>query len=365
MSPEQARDTTLDGRSDLFSLGLMFYEMLTGTHPRRNLSNTAILGMLAAEEKAPPLVFPPSVPTEVQAVVKDLLRYRPVERIEDAHKLLRRLESLQALGNAVPSSLANSSSVATDQTICELGETPVTPTLKKPARQPEGSSRSSNHIVTIVLVIAAVAGGGAGLYALFSSSQPERPISSDLMSKPVTPAESAAPPITALATPREPVPVSTPPPPASKATPALPKPALGPTAAPSSPKATPAQPRPASPVPLPPPIETARLMKSDQGGMELLDQLRRLVAEKNLAALNEISVMSEGRRLTLETLFANYSTIEASFGEIVSTPTELTTVLRIDKLVLLNGESVPPGSSLRKIRITVPREGDGWGQIVW
>ena len=99
--------------------------------------------------------------------------------------------------------------------------------------------------------------------------------------------------------------------------------------------------------------------------MDLLDQLRQLVAKKNLAALNEISVMSEGRRLTLETLFANYSTIEASFGEIVSTPTEVTTVLRIDKLILLNGESVPPGLSLRKIRITVPRKGDGWGQIVW
>ena len=64
--------------------------------------------------------------------------------------------------------------------------------------------------------------------------------------------------------------------------------------------------------------------------------------EKNLAALNEISIMSEDRRLTLEALFANYSTIEASLGEIVSTPTGVTTVLRIDKLVLLNGESVPP-----------------------
>ena len=106
-------------------------------------------------------------------------------------------------------------------------------------------------------------------------------------------------------------------------------------------------------------------MKSDQGAMDLLDQLRRSVVEKNLAALNEISVMSEGRRLTLETLFANYSTIEASLGEIASTPTEVMTVLRIDKLVLLNGESVTPGSSLRKIRIKVPREGDGWGQIVW
>lgn len=99
--------------------------------------------------------------------------------------------------------------------------------------------------------------------------------------------------------------------------------------------------------------------------MDLLEQLRRLVAEKNLAALNEISVMSEDRRRILESLFANYLTIEASLGEIVRTPTEVTTVLRIDKLVLPDGESVPPGSSLRKIRITVPREGDGWGQIVW
>lgn len=99
--------------------------------------------------------------------------------------------------------------------------------------------------------------------------------------------------------------------------------------------------------------------------MDLLEQLSRLVAEKNLAALIEISVMSEDRHRLLETLFASYSTIETSLGEIVSTPTGVTTVLRIDKLVLLNGESFPPGSSLRKIKIKVPREGDGWGQIVW
>ena len=100
MSPEQARDATLDGRSDLYSLGLILYEMLTGTHPRRDLSNTAILGMLSAEEESPVLTFPPSVSTETQAIVKDLLRYRPVDRIKDARQLLRRLESLQVIGNA-------------------------------------------------------------------------------------------------------------------------------------------------------------------------------------------------------------------------------------------------------------------------
>ena len=52
-----------------FTAGSMFYEMLTGTHPRRNLSNVAILGMLAAEGKFSPRVSS-SVPAEHQTVVK-------------------------------------------------------------------------------------------------------------------------------------------------------------------------------------------------------------------------------------------------------------------------------------------------------
>jgi serine/threonine-protein kinase len=316
MSPEQARDTTLDGRSDLYSLGLMFYEMLTGTHPRRNLSNVAILAMLAAEEKAPPLTFPPSIPAEVQAIVKDLLRFRPVDRIEDARQLLRRLESTQAFGSAMSSSSGNTTVVASDQTICELGETPVTPAPKKPARQQEPASQpeSSSRIVTILLIIAAVVGGGAGLYALF-------------------PTTSTPPPATPEATLVQPIP--------------------DPVPAPTS--------LTSSPTPNMPPQQ----VQPDQRAIELLEQLKRLVAEKNLTALEKISVMSEDRHRLLETLFTSYSTIETSLGEIVITPTEVTTVLRIDKLVLLNGESFPPGSSLRKIKIKIPHEGDGWGKIAW
>jgi eukaryotic-like serine/threonine-protein kinase len=376
MSPEQARDTTLDGRSDLYSLGLMFYEMLTGTHPRRNLSNVAILGMLAAEDKIPPLAFPSSVPAEVQALVKDLLRYRPVDRIKDANQLLRRMEALQALGSTVSYSSSNPTSVATDQTICELGETPVAPTQKKqasqqkPARQPENTSRNSNHIVTILFIGAAVVGGGAGLYFLLPTSS--TPTSPPIVATPPTPAQPTPPPGISgpVPTPAPPTPVPVkpspafipvPPAPAPRPTQVIPKPVSVPL--PEVPKPVPA-PETVRPVPMPAPL-TATLRTPDQGAMDLLNQLRQLVVAKNLAALTEISVMKEGRRLTLETLFANYSTIEASLGEIVSTPTEVTTVLRIDKLVLLNGESVLPGATLRRIKIKVPREGDGWGQIEW
>jgi serine/threonine-protein kinase len=404
MSPEQARDTTLDGRSDLYSLGLMFYEMLTGTHPRRNLSNVAILGMLAAEDKIPPLAFPSSVPAEVQAVVKDLLRYRPVDRIKDAHQLLRRMEALQALGSTVSYSSSKPTSVATDQTICELGENPVAPTQKKqasqqkPARQPENTSRNSNHIVTILLIGAAVVGSGAGLYFLLTPTSTTPIVAPDSSLTP--PAPTSMPPA-AQVTPKpvpipvpnvsKPVPVpetARPVPPSASATPVPAKPELAIIPVPPAPAPTPAPPPPAQvvpksapvpvqevprsvpapetvrPAPVPAPL-SATLRTPDQGAMDLLNQLRQLVVAKNLEALTEISVMKEGRRLTLETLFANYSTIEASLGEIVSTPTEVTTVLRIDKLVLLNGESVLPGATLRRIKVKVPREGDGWGQIEW
>lgn len=373
MSPEQARDSTLDGRSDLYSLGLILYEMLTGTHPRRDLSSAAILSMLSAEENAPALAFPPSVPMETQAVVKDLLRYRAVDRIKDARQLLRRLEPLQPLGSTLTPSSTSPNSVATDATICELGETPIAPTLKKPAGQPESSSR----MVTILIGAALVAASGAGLYYTLlptpstspivvtpptsvpqKENQPPAESNEQVMvaakAAPTLPQSVPAPVPPPRATTPNQIPVQPKPEPITTSTPKVPK-------AESKPKTVQATPTP----PLPPPIETSRLMKSNQGAMDLLDQLKRLVAEKNLAALDEISDMSEDRRSFLESLFANYSTIEASLGEIASTPTGVTTVLRIDKLVLLNGESVPPGSSLRKIRLSVPREGEGWGQIVW
>jgi serine/threonine protein kinase len=97
MAPEQARDDLLDGRSDLYSLGMTFYELLTGVNPRRNLSSTAILRMLLSEGNEAVPDFPPSVPAEIQHVVKGLLRFRPTDRIQDADSLLTQLENLRPI----------------------------------------------------------------------------------------------------------------------------------------------------------------------------------------------------------------------------------------------------------------------------
>ena len=107
MSPEQACGTKLDGRSDLFSAGILLYEMLTGKTPYAEGSKTSILGKLAFDKQELTLAFPSDVPSLLQGVVRDLLRRQPDERIPDADTLATQLHEILytlPLSPAVPTS---------------------------------------------------------------------------------------------------------------------------------------------------------------------------------------------------------------------------------------------------------------------
>jgi serine/threonine protein kinase len=94
MSPEQACGTKLDGRSDLYSVGIMLYEMLTGKTPYADASKTSILGKLAFDQQELSLPFPSDVPSMLQGVVRDLLRRQPDDRIPDADTLATQLHEI-------------------------------------------------------------------------------------------------------------------------------------------------------------------------------------------------------------------------------------------------------------------------------
>lgn len=94
MSPEQARGGKLDGRSDLYSLGIVMYEMLTGRTPYAESSGTSILAKLAYDREELNLQFPSQLPSLIQGVVRDLLRRNPDERIADADTLASQLHEL-------------------------------------------------------------------------------------------------------------------------------------------------------------------------------------------------------------------------------------------------------------------------------
>ncbi len=97
MSPEQARQLKLDERTDLYSLGIVFYELVTGKNLWDHIPNVKIYGNLQTEDSVPPLNFPPGVPQEIQEIIKDMLQFDPSKRVQNAQALLTRLENLEPI----------------------------------------------------------------------------------------------------------------------------------------------------------------------------------------------------------------------------------------------------------------------------
>ena len=106
MSPEQVTGSELDGRSDLYSLGVVAFEMLSGRLPFDGPPHVVIVAH--ATKPAPPLAtVAPSVPAEICAIVDRLLLKNPAGRFPDGAALVAALEG--AVGTHVasaPSALA-------------------------------------------------------------------------------------------------------------------------------------------------------------------------------------------------------------------------------------------------------------------
>jgi eukaryotic-like serine/threonine-protein kinase len=100
MSPEQLRGDQLDGRSDIFSLGVILFEMLTGERPFRG--PTAAEVMAAVLRDAP--AVPSGLPAGVRAIVERCLAKDPSDRFATAHDLAGALASVpDDPGAAAPS----------------------------------------------------------------------------------------------------------------------------------------------------------------------------------------------------------------------------------------------------------------------
>jgi ActR/RegA family two-component response regulator len=92
ISPEQSQGQRVDARTDLYSLGVMFYEMLTGQRPYNGRNAMAIMAQHAG---APVPILPPNVAMQ-QSLLNRLMAKRPDDRYASADELLADLDPLVA-----------------------------------------------------------------------------------------------------------------------------------------------------------------------------------------------------------------------------------------------------------------------------
>jgi serine/threonine-protein kinase len=96
MSPEQARGDRIDGRSDLFSVGIVLYQMLTGVRPFRGESLVAVATKIATEEPTPLEKLRGDVPAALRRVVDRCLAKQPANRYQSGAELAEALTKVLA-----------------------------------------------------------------------------------------------------------------------------------------------------------------------------------------------------------------------------------------------------------------------------
>jgi tetratricopeptide (TPR) repeat protein len=112
MSPEQARGVEIDARSDVFSLGIVLYEMITGQAPFHGETITDTLTAILRDEQEPIARFNPQVPVEFERILRRCLEKAPQDRYQTATEVLADLRKLKRMSDSQPVPLVSDPGLA-------------------------------------------------------------------------------------------------------------------------------------------------------------------------------------------------------------------------------------------------------------
>jgi beta-lactam-binding protein with PASTA domain len=196
LSPEQAQGLPVDDRADLYSVGVVLYEMLTGQVPFSGDSAVSIALKQVAEAPKPPRTLNPDVPPELEAVVLRALEKDPARRFQDADEFITALDRVRghlAAGTApqgepttafapvapvpVPAAITAPTAVEAYQTGVHTGVYPA----PLPPRDDE-LDRERRRWPWVLLVLLLVAGGAIAAYAV---TRPNKIVVPNTVGKPV------------------------------------------------------------------------------------------------------------------------------------------------------------------------------------
>jgi eukaryotic-like serine/threonine-protein kinase len=222
MSPEQVRGRDLDGRSDIFSMGVMLYEMVTGEKPFAGQNVTAVIYKIVNEQPIPPRELDVTIHPGLSMVITKCLAKDPEDRYQEASDLSTALKSYKIVSIPRQFTTTGTQPIEPPAVVVTPKPSPA-PTIKMPAATvatsapvttmrsaaaakpaldhnaqttemrvpaPLASASQSRKTVMLFVVLAVILLAGALAIRMFT----QRPDNASVQPSSVTPVQPEAPP---------------------------------------------------------------------------------------------------------------------------------------------------------------------------
>ena len=182
MPPEQFTGAPIDGRADLFSLGVILYALATGDQPFPGETVTAVSYKIVYTEPVPPTKLNPSIPAGLEAVILKCLAKNPAGRYQTGDELAQDLATLRANPNATsllatapaaPASDPNATLAAAPGSISHPSALTQATAVQSSAKAAKRPSKPAKPVALVAAVLLAVAAAGAGGWYLLRLHHPK------------------------------------------------------------------------------------------------------------------------------------------------------------------------------------------------